>query len=561
MLIRATFLSIFRHLNALGSTPLVPLIGSDRPAVTATSSCRTRGVLLALTMLLGVYAEDASAEKKVMSSQATYTMGDGETASFAEAMVLQKAKQRALEEAGTYVEAYTKAINQDLTVEEIKTIAGGVMNTEVVSLKRTLVGDGVRFDIQIKAEVQTDNVESLVQRIRGTTMPKEYEQLQKKYLSVTKELGALKESVAAISAQSAKDASPQLDQVREKIRDLEREFRQAQTSEKTLYKRILSGDELATELQRQVEADRQRREQEAQRRLAAEQAVNHLIATLEEEGHDIDVGKPTVESHGARVGLNFPVRAKASTAGKAALQEFSKVQDGLEDDDCKRLESVIHGLGLRVVVTLRDGSQYSAEKLGFHSYKKNLCWYDLKSIVSTKDDETTVTVDLPSDRIAQVVSVEGVIGRASMAAKSSSGKPSARPSLTEDLTRELDDELRKIKSVQLPPKVPSIRSGDSTLKVASVSPRANAYLNNVRTRISSFWSPPSVSQAYAVVIKFRLHRNGTVTGISIEQSSGNEFYDLEGKRAVVSAQPLPPFPADITEPYFDAHMSFTAAEP
>ena len=41
----------------------------------------------------------ALAETKVLTAEAAYTMGDGETPSFAEAMVLQKAKQMALEEA------------------------------------------------------------------------------------------------------------------------------------------------------------------------------------------------------------------------------------------------------------------------------------------------------------------------------------------------------------------------------------------------------------------------------------------------------------------------------
>jgi hypothetical protein len=48
------------------------------------------------------------AEIKVLTAEAAYTMGDGETPSFAEAMALQKAKQLALEQAGTYVESYTK---------------------------------------------------------------------------------------------------------------------------------------------------------------------------------------------------------------------------------------------------------------------------------------------------------------------------------------------------------------------------------------------------------------------------------------------------------------------
>jgi len=88
-------------------------------------------------------------------------------------------------------------------------------------------------------------------------------------------------------------------------------------------------------------------------------------------------------------------------------------------------------------------------------------------------------------------------------------------------------------------------------------------LGRVRQRISSFWNAPPVdvaAQAYVVVVQFRLHRNGSVTGVTIEQSSGNEYYDLAGKRAVLTAVPLPAFPSELTEPYFDAHFTFTVGE-
>jgi len=57
-------------------------------------------VLLSLTALV-------QAEMKTINSEATYSMGDGGTPFFVEAMVLQKAKQTALEQAGTYLESYT----------------------------------------------------------------------------------------------------------------------------------------------------------------------------------------------------------------------------------------------------------------------------------------------------------------------------------------------------------------------------------------------------------------------------------------------------------------------
>jgi colicin import membrane protein len=157
-----------------------------------------------------------------------------------------------------------------------------------------------------------------------------------------------------------------------------------------------------------------------------------------------------------------------------------------------------------------------------------------------------------------------------------------RPSLTDELNRELDEELNKIKKLELPKeskaahaesqptvtpqleaKAPSIKAVDTTLKVPGMAPGSNVYLAQVRRKISSMWSAPPVdvtAQLYSVVVKFRLHRDGSVTGVAVEQSSGNEYFDLAGKRAVVTANPLPVFPADLTESYFDAHFTFTVGE-
>lgn len=172
--------------------------------------------------------------------------------------------------------------------------------------------------------------------------------------------------------------------------------------------------------------------------------------------------------------------------------------------------------------------------------------------------------------------------------KDLTGRPVAQKSassLTEDLAKDLDEEFKKIKKLEVPKavasadlpsrpasqpapqieaKVPSVKAVDTTLKVPGMAPGSNAYLALVRQRISNCWSAPPLdltSQAYVVIVQFRLHRNGTVTGVSIEQSSGNEYYDLAGKRAVLSANPLPVFPADISDSYFDAHFTFTVGEP
>lgn len=157
-----------------------------------------------------------------------------------------------------------------------------------------------------------------------------------------------------------------------------------------------------------------------------------------------------------------------------------------------------------------------------------------------------------------------------------------RPSLTDELNRELDEELNKIKKPELPKesraahvesqpaptpqleaKVPSVKAVDTTLKVPGMAPGSNAYLALVTRRVSSKWVAPSIdvtAQVYSVVVKFRLHRDGTVSGVEIEKSSGNGWFDDAGKRAVLDAKPLPAFPADITEPNYDAYFKFTVGE-
>ena len=154
-------------------------------------------------------------------------------------------------------------------------------------------------------------------------------------------------------------------------------------------------------------------------------------------------------------------------------------------------------------------------------------------------------------------------------------------SLTEDMAKDLDEELKKITKLEVPKAAPpvevpskpvshveakaqSAKAIDTTLKVPGMAPGSNAYLALVRQRISNAWNAPPMdltSHIYVVVVQFRLHKNGSVTGVTIEQSSGNEYYDLAGKRAVLSANPLPVFPADITDLYFDAHFTFTVGEP
>lgn len=90
---------------------------------------------------------------------------------------------------------------------------------------------------------------------------------------------------------------------------------------------------------------------------------------------------------------------------------------------------------------------------------------------------------------------------------------------------------------------------------------AKAYLALVQQRIRDVWKAPPLdftNRTYVAVVRFRLHKNGSVSLVKIEQSSGDESYDSASQQAVLSASPLPVFPPDITHPYVDAHITLTA---
>ncbi|MBK9997252.1 MAG: TonB C-terminal domain-containing protein [Nitrospira sp.] len=85
----------------------------------------------------------------------------------------------------------------------------------------------------------------------------------------------------------------------------------------------------------------------------------------------------------------------------------------------------------------------------------------------------------------------------------------------------------------------------------------------VQARISSFWAAPPVDisgKVLTVTVRFRLERDGSIGGVTIEQTSGNAYFDMAAQRAVQSAVPLPRVPSELTDSYFDAHFTFAVGE-
>src|SRR3972149_3776900 len=145
-------------------------------------------------------------ESKEIISEGTYNMGDGETPSVAESRALLQAKRTALEEAGTYVESYSKVINLQLTEDEIQVLAAGLMEVTILDKKRTIVGDGFHFWVKIKARVNLDKTEELANRIKAKdkSFVEDYKRIQEAYDNSQKEIEGLKKELSQAKGEKEK---------------------------------------------------------------------------------------------------------------------------------------------------------------------------------------------------------------------------------------------------------------------------------------------------------------------------------------------------------------------
>lgn len=260
--------------------------------------------LFVLSIAWHGFHQTAGAETKVIISEAMYIMGDGESPIFAEEMVLQKAKQLALEQAGTYVESYSKVRNLDLTVEEIQTLAGGMLQTEVLERRRALIGDGLQFFVKIKATVTTDQVEELAKRIKGKDVVAEYTRLQAEYARLSAELETWKQAAGKGLAQAERATA--FNQMVEHQKALAAVW----VSQDGLVRSLVSGHDMV------VAADNEK------------DLLDELIRTIVTQGHMIEVGKGKVIRTDSEYRLIVPVTLKLKEEAFLAVADVARLLHG-----------------------------------------------------------------------------------------------------------------------------------------------------------------------------------------------------------------------------------------
>lgn len=159
-------------------------------------------------------------------SEGTYNMGDGETLSVAESRAILNAKRIALEQAGTFVQTYSKVRNLELAEDEIQVLAAGIMEVTVLEKKRAIVGDGISICVKIKAKIKTDKLGELKKRLGEKKITENYKRVLAAYEKSQTEIEQLKRKLA--KTKSGKKRK----KIEKKIADDERLFQAAQWFDK-----------------------------------------------------------------------------------------------------------------------------------------------------------------------------------------------------------------------------------------------------------------------------------------------------------------------------------------
>ncbi|HEX6790079.1 MAG TPA: energy transducer TonB [Candidatus Krumholzibacteria bacterium] len=85
-----------------------------------------------------------------------------------------------------------------------------------------------------------------------------------------------------------------------------------------------------------------------------------------------------------------------------------------------------------------------------------------------------------------------------------------------------------------------------------------SYIARMRQKIATTWEVPPGTEGFerSALVYFRIHRNGSVSDVSVEKSSTLPIFDRSCQRAVMEAAPMPPLPREYGEEYIGVHFSF-----
>ncbi|MBE8949148.1 MAG: tetratricopeptide repeat protein [Quinella sp. 3Q1] len=166
-------------------------------------------IFSALTIVLLIIFQAISfAATGTFSASGEYLMSDYDTPEIAEEIALDFAKQNAAEQAGVYLESYSRTENFELADDEIKTVANSKVEVLTKNITRQSQSNGrILLRADITASVDTSALDNFLSQEREQRQQaiQRYKELQAMNEQIKKDLDALQTKLAAIKAEVADD--------------------------------------------------------------------------------------------------------------------------------------------------------------------------------------------------------------------------------------------------------------------------------------------------------------------------------------------------------------------
>lgn len=123
---------------------------------------------------------------------------------------IAKAKMEVMEKAGTYMESITVVENFILTRDEIVAVAGGILNTEIVSRKNYATPNRFGIILVTRVEVDTNYLQKRMQRLlEDRTALEKYREIQAREKKLLQIISDLEKKNSALQDRTATDDDQQ----------------------------------------------------------------------------------------------------------------------------------------------------------------------------------------------------------------------------------------------------------------------------------------------------------------------------------------------------------------
>jgi tetratricopeptide (TPR) repeat protein len=157
-------------------------------------------------MAIVLSTSPATASDTTVIAEANYLMADGDTLAQAEEKVLQRAKRKAIEQAGMYLESTFLDVEKNADGKsvqasslEIRTIAAAITKTEILESSRSFEQDRPSFSVRIRAVVDLDHLQDAIRRWQSDQqLAEHFRQLQKENSKLKTQLREVKKNPTGV---------------------------------------------------------------------------------------------------------------------------------------------------------------------------------------------------------------------------------------------------------------------------------------------------------------------------------------------------------------------------